>query len=196
MKKTVLILVDMQNAFCSKNGSFWKRGNSILNLNNMLEITKLLLNFARKKKWLIIFTRLAYESGYSDAGLLLKRNPKIKKLGGYIENTWDSKIIDALTPKKHEIVITKKRYDPFYNTNLEEILKKNKIKRAVVAGLLTNVCVESCVRSLFDRDFEVITIQDGTSTSSKALYKASLETMEKHLAKVINLDKLKILADF
>lgn len=196
MKNSALVLVDMQNAFCSKDGSFWKRGNSILNLDGVLKTTRLLLNFARKEKWLIIFTRLAYKPDYSDAGLLVKRNPEIKKIGGYIENTWDSEIIDALKPQKHEIVITKKRYDPFYNTNFEEILKKKKIKKLIVVGLLTNVCVESLVRSVFDRDLEVIVVKDGTSTYSKELYSNSLETIEKHFAKIVNFDKLKISADF
>ena len=92
MKRTALILVDAQNAFCAKKGSFWKRGLSILNLNNTLRTMKSLLSFARKRKWLVIFTKLAYKQDYSDAGLLLKRNPKIAELGGYIENSWDSEI--------------------------------------------------------------------------------------------------------
>lgn len=188
--KTALILVDMQNAFCSRDGSFLKRGNSILNLNNVLKTTKLLLDFARKKKWLIIFTKLAYKSDYSDAGLLLKRNPLIRKVRSYIENTEDSEIIDFLKPQNYEVIITKKRYDPFYNTNLGKILEKNKIKKLIVTGLLTNVCVESLVRSAFDRDFEVIVVKDGTSTYSKEIYDNSLKTIKKHFAKIMNFKKL------
>ena len=186
----------MQNAFCSKQGSFRKRGNSIINLNNAIKTTKLLLDFARKKKWLIIFTKLAYKLDYSDAGLLIKRNPKIRKFRGYIENTWDSQIVDVLKPHENEIIIVKKRYDSFYDTNLEEILKKNNIKKLIVAGLLTNICVESLVRSAFDRDFKVILVKDGTSTFSKEIYSDSLKTIQKHFAKIMDFDKLKISADF
>src|SRR3989344_4461373 len=191
MTNTALILVDMQNAFCSKQGSFRKRGNSIINLNNAIKTTKLLLDFARKKKWLIIFTKLAYKLDYSDAGLLIKRNPKIRKFRGYIENTWDSQIVDVLKPHENEIIIVKKRYDSFYDTNLEEILKKNNIKKLIVAGLLTNICVESLVRSAFDRDFKVILVKDGTSTFSKEIYSDSLKTIQKHFAKIMDFDKLK-----
>ena len=186
----------MQNAFCSKNGSFQKRGYSITNLNKVIKTIKLLLNFARKKKWLVIFTKLAYKKDYSDAGLLIKRNPKVRQLGGYIENTQDSEIIDTIKPQEHEIVIIKKRYDPFYNTNLERILKKNKIEKLIVAGLLTNVCVESFVRSAFDRDFEVIVIKDGTSTYSRKIRDNSLQTLETHFAKITTFNKLKISANF
>lgn len=190
MKKTALLLVDVQNAFCSKKGSFWKRGQPIFGLNVVLRTMKSLLAFARKRKWLIIFTRLTYKQDYSDAGLLLKRNPKIAELGGYIENSWDSEIAKTLTPKKQEIVVNKKRYDPFYNTALEQVLKDNNVQRLIVAGLLTNVCVESCVRSAFDRDFEVVVIQDGTTTYSKELYESALKNMKKHFAKVVSFKEL------
>lgn len=116
--------------------------------------------------------------------MLIRRNPEIKKFRGYVENTWDSEIVNILKPQRREIVIIKKRYDPFYNTNLGKILKKNKIKKLVVGGLLTNVCVESFVRSAFDRNFEVIVIKDGTATYSKSIYNNSLKTMESILQKL------------
>lgn len=77
----------MQNASCSKEGSFWKRGRKILNLNKILKVNQKLLSFARDKNWIIIFVKLVYKKDYSNAGLLVKNNPEIIKLKAYQENT-------------------------------------------------------------------------------------------------------------
>ena len=190
IKKTALIIVDMQNAFCSKEGSLWKRGRKILNLNKILKVNQKLLLFVREKNWIIIFVKLVYKKDYSDAGLLVKNNPEIIKLKAYQENTWDSKIVDILKPSKSEYVIKKQKHDPFIVTSLLKILQKNKIKRVVISGVATNICVESTVRSAFDNDFETIVIKDATSTSSKKLYSASLETINKSFGKVMSFDEL------
>lgn len=192
---TALIIVAMQNAFCSPEGSFQKRlqeqGKGMIKLHKVITTIKSLVSYGHCQKWLVIFTKLAYKPDYSDAGLLVKSlAPEIKELKGYIENTWDSKIIKELTPKEDDIILIKKRYDPFYNTSLEKILKKSSIRRVIIAGVLTNVCVESCVRSAFDRDFAVIVIKDATSTYSEELYQASLTTIETHFAKVISFKEL------
>jgi len=190
MINTALIIVDMQNAFCSKNGSFGKRGRKILNLKKILNINKKLISFARDKKLLVIFTKLVFKKDYSDGGLLVKRNPKIIELGAYMEGSPDSEIVNFLKPQKNEYIIVKKRHDPFIGTNLLQILRKNNIKRVIVSGVVTNICVESTVRSSFDHDFETILIEDGTSASSRKSYISSLETISKSFGDVMSLSEL------
>lgn len=189
MQKTALVIVDMQNAFCSPKGSFQKRGFKLFNLRLVIKNIRKLLAFARKKRFLVIFTKLEFKKDYSNAGLLIKRFPEIVRFGGYQKR--DSKISPALKPKRDELVITKTRFDPFVGTNLEKILKKNKIKRIIVSGVLTNVCVECTVHSAFDRDFEVVVIKDAVTTYSKKLQNASLVTIQKHFGDIISLHSLK-----
>lgn len=190
MKDTALLLVDMQNAFCSKRRSFWKRGYVILDIQNVIRSCCALLSFARKNHWLIIFTKSMYLSDYSDAGLLVERNSAIKELGAYREGSWDCEIITPLKPKSRESVIVKNRYDPFYQTKLETVLRKKNIRKLVVGGLLMNVCVESAVRSAFDRDFGVVIVKEAVSTYSQSALNNSLKTIERHFAHVITLRQL------
>ncbi len=188
--KTGLIVVDMQNAFCHPNGSFRKRGYSIIELDSVIETNRRLIDFAHNKSWLVIYTRLAYQPDYSDAGLLLKKHPKIRQLCAYVRGSFDSEIFEDLSLAKSDVLLTKTRYDPFIGANLEEILKQNKLKHLIVGGLLTNICVESTVRSAFDREFEVTLVSDATSTYSEELYRNSLETMKRHFADVYTFDSL------
>jgi ureidoacrylate peracid hydrolase len=189
-KGTALIVVDMQNAFCSRNGSYWKRGRRIINLEKVLEVNKKLLVLAREKKWTVIFTRLVFNEDYSDGGLLLRRNPLISKLGAYRENTRDSEICEHLKPLKNEVVIIKKRYDPYINTHLEQMLRSRKIKRVIISGVVTDICIESTARSSFDRDFETIIVNDAVTSTSKKLHNASLEILNRSFGTVVSLNEL------
>lgn len=190
MNETALIVVDMQNAFCSKKGSFWRRGGAIMDLKEALSTNKKLISFSRKRKWLIIFTKLVFRKDYSDGGLLVKRNPAIIELGAYKEETWDSEITKSLLPRENEYVVMKKRLDPFIGTNLLKILHKNNIRRVVVSGVITNICVESTVRSAFNYDFSTILVKDATAASSLKSYASSLETISKSFGDVVSSQKL------
>jgi ureidoacrylate peracid hydrolase len=181
-----LIIIDMQNAFFI--GSFVKRGFELLNKEQIIENTKNILAYAREKQWLTIFTKLEFASDYSDAGLLVKKFPEIIQLHAYQGK--DAEIINELKPKLNEIVIAKKQYDSFYNTKLEHVLQEKKIDKIVIAGVLTNVCVESTVRSAFEKGFEIEVISDATTTYDKELKNASLKTIEKHFGSIITIDKL------
>lgn len=182
--KTALVVVDMQNAFCDKRGSYALRGNKILNLSAVIRNIKGLIAYARKMEWPIIFTRLAFNSSYTDAGLLIDKNPQIRELHAYEEGTWDSEIIPELSIQEDDIILTKKHYDAFLGTDLEETLTEMEIRCLVVGGVLTNVCVESLVRSAFDRGFETIVIEDMVSSYSLNAHQSALRTMKRHFARI------------
>jgi len=186
MGHTAFLIVDAQNAFCSAGGSFRQRGYILPCVSATLRVMDSMLAMAHKRGDLVAFTQLAYAQAYRDAGLLVHDiAPAIKKLGAYLAGTWDSEVYGFENRLPSDIVIRKRRYDPFFKTDLERMLVRNQVGRIVVAGLLTNVCVESCVRSAFDRDYQVVVVSDGCTTYSKALHHASLETMDKHLAHVL-----------
>jgi ureidoacrylate peracid hydrolase len=188
--QTALIVVAMQNAFCHPEGSFKKRGYKIINLDQVIETNKKLIDYFHDKSWPIIYTRLAYKLDYSDAGLLLVKHPQIKQLNAYIRGSFDSAIFEYLYPLPEDVILNKTRYDPFVKTKLESILKQREINHIIVSGLLTNVCVESTIRSAFDRDFKVTLIPDATSTYSKELYESSIETIKRHFAEVCPFNEL------
>ena len=93
-------------------------------------------------------------------------------------------------------MIDKAGYDPFHNTDLENLLRQQGVRRVVVAGVLTNICVESCVRSAFERGFEVIVIEDATDSYSASAKAASLGSMRRGFASVQSLnDFLRLAGD-
>ena len=84
-----------------------------------------------------------------------------------------SGIIDELDVSKGTLLI-KSQYDAFYNTELEEILEKRRIRQVIICGVMTHLCCETTARSAFMRGFEVFFPVDGTATYNMAFHMAAL----------------------
>jgi len=84
-----------------------------------------------------------------------------------------SEIIEELHVSKG-IVLKKSQYDAFYDTSLEDILKKNRVNQVVICGVMTHLCCETTARSAFMRGFEVFFTVDGTATYNENFHLATL----------------------
>merc|ERR1712003_12726 len=81
-----------------------------------------------------------------------------------------------MAPEHLDVVITgKKGLDSFPGTDLEAQLKAHGVETIALAGFLTNCCVESTMRTAFEKGFNVITLSDCTATTSKEGQKAAVE---------------------
>ncbi len=184
--RVALVVIDMQNAFCSKRGSFWRRGGTVLDLRRVMARAKALLALARRQRRMIVFTRLAFRRDYSDAGSFLRKFPEIAHVGGYRARSWDAALHPAFAPRTGELVVTKTGYDAFVRTDLEQTLTRRHIGTVVVTGLVTNVCVESFARAAFDRGLHAVVVGDATSTYSATAREASLRVVRRHFGEVVS----------
>jgi isochorismate hydrolase len=77
----------------------------------------------------------------------------------------------------NRFVLRKNQYDAFYETSLEEILRRIRVSQVVVNGVMTHLCCETTARSAFISGFEVFFTIDGTATYNQ----------DHHLATLLNL---------
>ncbi len=181
-----LVLVDPQSAFCSPRGSYCRRQGPLLDIASTLRRCRKLQQAARSHRVPVFFTQLVYNPDYSDAGLLVHEiTPGIKTAKAYARGSWDSGFTSSLKPLRNDVTISKTRYDPFLGTHLESTLRNRGVSQLVIAGVLTNVCVESCARSAFDRNFSVSVVADATTTYSAQAKHASLRLIRRHFGRVI-----------
>jgi len=124
---------------------------------------------AREAGVAVMHTPITFAEGYGE----LTGHP-YGILKGVVDNrafrkgSWGAAIVDALKPQEGDIVIEGKRgLDAFPSTNLDFILRSKGIRTVVLAGFLTNCCVESTMRSAYERGFDVITLKDCTATVSQ-----------------------------
>jgi nicotinamidase-related amidase len=69
-----------------------------------------------------------------------------------------------LTPRDGDVVVVKNHCSAFQGTDLEGLLKARGITDLVVTGMQSDYCVDTTVRSAFERGFKVLLVQDGHTT--------------------------------
>jgi nicotinamidase-related amidase len=69
-----------------------------------------------------------------------------------------------VSPREGEKVIMKDEVNAFAGTNLLDYLRESGVKRLVVCGMQTHMCVEAAVRAAHDFDFECVLVRDACAT--------------------------------
>ena len=191
-ENSALLIIDMQNAFIHPEGSLSKMGLDTSRTSIVIEPIKQLINKFKAANRPVIFIQHTHRPDRTDAGLIAKVFPPIMDLGHCFDGTWDCDIIDELKPKEDDFIIKKHRFSAFYNTQLEAVLRELDIKTLVVAGIATNVCVESTIRDAFYRDFNVFVPREATASYTIEQEQGALGNFEFAFARVNSLEQMLI----
>jgi nicotinamidase-related amidase len=161
-----IVLIEFQNDFTSAGGVFHDAVKGVMQSNHMLENTVEVVHRARAAGASIMHVPISFADGYRELGPkpygILKGVVDNK---AFVKGSWGAAIVDVLEPQPNDIVVEGKRgLDAFASTNLDFILRSRGIRSVVLGGFLTNCCVESTMRSAYERGFEVVTLTDCTAT--------------------------------
>jgi biuret amidohydrolase len=102
----------------------------------------------------------------------------------------DSQIVSELAPKADDIVILKTTDSALTGSNLRLILRNMGIENVVVAGIFTDQCVSSTVRSLADESFNVLVVDDCCAAATMELHAKELEIINMIYCHVAKLDEV------
>ena len=180
LSKALLLVVDMQRSFCESDGVAVRVGGPLHGIEAVTENLVGYVGQARREGMRIAYTRHGYAPDYSDQGRSAGSFPishAVRELGGVIRGSDDHQIISALAPEAGDIVIDKVRLDAFLHTSLESTLRGLGVDSIVVGGCVTNFCVETTVRSAWQRDFDVTVLADGVAAYTPEMQKRGLDTM-------------------
>jgi nicotinamidase-related amidase len=100
----------------------------------------------------------------------------------------DSQVVPELAPRGDEIVVTKTTDSALTGTNLRLVLSNMGIRNVVVAGIFTDQCVSSTVRSLADESFGVVVVEDCCAAATEAIHRAELEAINMIYCHVVQLE--------
>jgi nicotinamidase-related amidase len=167
--KTALVLIEYQNDFTSDGGTLHDAVKPVMDSTNMLANTVETVKKARELGATIIHAPITFAEGYreltSEPYGILKGVVDSKS---FRKGTWGAEIVDDLKPASDDIVVEGKRgLCGFASTNLDFILRSRGITNIALGGFLTNCCVESTMRSGYERGYNVITLKDCTAALSE-----------------------------
>jgi nicotinamidase-related amidase len=94
-----------------------------------------------------------------------------------------------LEPASEDYVINKRRYSAFVGTDLDLILRDNRVGTLVLTGTKTNVCIRATAQDAFEHNYRVIVPRDCVSTDKPHLHQANLEDIDKYMGRVVSLEE-------
>jgi ureidoacrylate peracid hydrolase len=191
-----LLIIDMQNGFCSKGGSYDKLGIDLSHYQKIIPKIKMALSHCKKIGIPVFYTQAVREASGIDLFtrrhriVPKKREERIKKIPICVRGTWDSEIIAGLKPSKEDHVVIKRRDSAFQDTELDLWLRSLHVDTIIFCGADTSVCVDNSVRDAFNHGYDVVVLSDAVASMHPNFHNATLETIKEWYGLVMNTREL------
>ena len=171
--RTVHVVVDEQNDFLHPQGWYATHDIDIAHMQRVVEPTKRLNKECRRRGAPIVWTRHGTR-GVEDGGPFMAKRPLLLE-GGLRQRTWGYEILEELQPKAEDWYVEKTRLSAFYQTNLEQILRRLNAETVLISGVLTNQCIGATCKDALFRDFKPIVIEESVGTATPHLHDPAIE---------------------
>lgn len=147
MTNTAILVIDTQKAILDKPG-LERRAETMAALDATVERIARLIARARQSHLPVIFVQHAGPAGHRLA-----------------VDTPGWEIRSEIAARADETIVRKTACDSFFETTLGEELERRGIRHLIIAGCMTQFCVDTTVRSAVTRGYDVTLVSDGHMTT-------------------------------
>ena len=173
--RSVLLVIDMQNDFVLEGAVL-----EVEEARKQIPRIKTLIDKCHELGVPVIYT--IQETDPVFCALEVATFPPLMETG-MRKGTKGYEVVDELKPEADDIIVRKRRFSAFYQTDLELILRniRGPAKPAdtvIICGTMTNICCESTARDAYFRDFKVVFGTDVCSARTPESQAATLVNME------------------
>ncbi|KUF10982.1 isochorismatase [Pseudoponticoccus marisrubri] len=100
------------------------------------------------------------------------------------KGSFDARVIDEIAPGEDEIVLPKSSSSVFVSTHIDYVLRNLGVAQLVIAGVVTDQCVESAIRDACDLGYLVTQATDACATYTQERHDASLRAIRGYCRQV------------
>ena len=192
-KETALLVIDIQNTYLevpdnAAEAARWQGFHDRMH-ETVIPNTRELIDLCRGRGCEIIYARIACLKADGRDRSLSQKKPGFNYLL-LPKNDHDSQIIDELAPEAEDVVVLKTTDSALTGTNLRLILDNMGIKNVICAGIFTDQCVSSTVRSLADESFNVVVVEDCCAAATMELHENELKTINMIYSHIVWLEDI------
>lgn len=194
-----LVLIDVQNDYCHPEGKNALAGFDVSKMVEMTDRLARVLAAARSLGMAVVHVQQTAPEDEMMAPawqhFIGRRMEAAGKVYGVdvpvtvVSGTWGHATVDALAPAGEEAVVRKTRSSAFFETSLDEILRGQGVETVLVAGVMSDGCVDSTMRSAVHRDYFVCLVEDGVEGYDPEIVRASL-AISRHRYDTVRADEI------
>ena len=188
-----LIVIDVQNGFVSKGGSYDELRMDISHYQQVIPNISKLIGLCRTVDIPIFYTQAVREKSGIDLltnthRILPKsREERIRKKPICVRGTWDADIVAEIKPSPMDHIVIKRRDSAFQDTEIGVWLESIGIDTLMFCGIDTSICVEASLRDAFNEGYDVILISDATASGNIKHSESTLEVVRDYYGLVMDL---------
>jgi maleamate amidohydrolase len=105
----------------------------------------------------------------------------------------DAEFVAGFEPLPGEPELRKRRFSAFFATDLALLFREQGVRRVVIGGVKTNVCIRATVQDAFAHGFQPILARGAVNSNRPHLHEATLEDVERYFGSVIGLEEAETL---
>lgn len=174
---TAVIAVHLLNDVVTPDGAFGGFFAKQVAARNVLAKAQTVLDAARTSGATVVYTRVGFDPGHQQ---LIANNPLLSIVaaqGCLVNGTWQTEIVDSVSPQDGDLTITNGRVSGFADSPLDTILRGKGINTILIFGVATNLSVEDTARHASNLGYRVILVEDACSAATDAAHAATVETL-------------------
>jgi nicotinamidase-related amidase len=165
-KETALLLVETLNEFMHPGGAFHEKILEVARQNgciaNLVELPRRL-----RGRLTIAYAPIGFSSAHPELKGRCGVLAGVVEANALVRDSFGAHFFSELAPEPTDLVLDDRRgISAFHGSNLDALLRGRGIRRIAIGGFLTNVCVESTVRSAYDHGYEIVFLRDATACFS------------------------------
>jgi nicotinamidase-related amidase len=175
-RHTALLVVDMQNDFVSSQGHFARHGRAVERIQGIIPRVRQLVDAAVASGVLVIYFRQTTLPGLaSDTPAWIYFKTRDGKSPDYtMAGSWGAEFIPELAPPATAIIVEKHRPSAFLGTGLDAALRDHQIESIVVAGCVTQGCVQATVMDGSFHDYYAVVAEDCVQSTNSEQHETAL----------------------
>jgi len=174
--RTAVVSIHNQGDIIGSNGTFADLFHEQIASRGIVGKLAQLLAQAREAGATIVYTRIAFKPDFSDLEPNSPLLQMVRQAGCLVEGSTAAAIIDALAPQSGDVVLTNQAVGGF-STQLAELLESRGIETMLIAGVATNISVESTARAAVDHGYRVVIVEDACSAATEQAHAASIGSL-------------------
>lgn len=178
MSRRVLMVMDMQRDFCSRDGIFARNGFKVDAIEAIVPRIGVVMEECKQRRIPIIASKLTVltdlDGNAMGLGHLAHLRPFLAT-EGFRDGSPGHALIPELPRPDYEF--RKWGYSAMYQTELEKLLRALRADTVVFTGIATNGVVEGTARDVSMREYEVVTLSDCVAGYNQQLHDASLKNL-------------------
>lgn len=177
--RSALLVMDIQPAVVPAFG-----GDDAL-----LERLQRAVGVARAAGIPVIYGRVAFRPGYPDVSDANAIFGPLRQMMDFTESNPALQIHSAVEPEDGDVIITKRRVSTFAGSDLDVILRSQRIETLVLTGVATSGVVLSTLRQAADLDYRLVVLSDGCGDGDPEVHRVLVEKVFPMQARVMTVDE-------